>query len=335
MCGIIGFCSDERTLDGKTLLKTAYMNRHRGQVDGFGIINLDVNVPTVGRYTYGLEEMVTEKLHKSRGEKRVQYGIVEYRAFEEDYYNKKQDRFNKLIDEMGNTASSRIILHHRAASAGSVALKNTHPIRVDEGVYCVHNGTLYGWEALKNWVSLINDWDFTSDTDTELLGKIVEYLYAKNKNNGDKTFENIQQIFPVLGVYIRLHKKQIEIWKDRYRTLWFYRKGTEVAFISEPVADITDFDELYEMKEGYFKIGDSFNKKQFNNFTDNWKNAQTQWEKCVQKNYVSETYKRKCDDCSEEKFNIASIPYNGSNRNKTHNICYQCMVRDGKLTVYG
>jgi len=83
---------------------------------------------------------------------------------------------NKKSDETLYTTG---IAHTRWATHGGVTQANTHPhISSNERFYIVHNGIIETYKELK--ASLEPEHTFYSQTDTEVVAKLIETLYDGN-----------------------------------------------------------------------------------------------------------------------------------------------------------
>ena len=84
----------------------------------------------------------------------------------------------KLIDELKTevTLEGHIgIGHNRWATHGIVNQKNAHPhFSSEKEVYIVHNGIIENYDKLKK--EFFSDHTFASDTDTEVIVKLIEYF---------------------------------------------------------------------------------------------------------------------------------------------------------------
>lgn len=339
MCGIIGNHIDSKKsneeIDYLSLVRAAYLNRHRGADDGFGIIDLDRGAPN--KWLYTLDEIHHGSLLRSRGEKKQQVGIVNYVGFDEAYFNERNEKFKKLATSIKALRSQSVIFHHRSASTGDRKIKNTHPIQAKvggQGLY-VHNGSVFGALTLGRWLAREHGWEFDGETDTEVIGNIVEYLLKKNKGDGHEVFDALVDVMYGWGVIVRVSKdyKTIEIFKDVTRPLWFYIKDGHTFYISEPLPEIdNNYTALYFMKEGYYKVGTPFDEDTFDDFTDSWKQTRVMWKKAVEDG--CEVRKHKCDDCKEEKTHVIRLPYEKNTRQKMTDVCFPCWIEDQNL-AYG
>ncbi|CAF1316395.1 unnamed protein product [Adineta ricciae] len=75
------------------------------------------------------------------------------------------------------------IAHTRWATHGEPSAVNSHPQRSDEQnqFVCVHNGIITNYKDIKQYLTN-KGYQFESETDTEVVVKLVKYLYDKHKN---------------------------------------------------------------------------------------------------------------------------------------------------------
>ena len=93
------------------------------------------------------------------------------------------------------TTFSTGIAHTRWATHGGVTVDNTHPHRCSSGrFYIVHNGIIENYKELK--ADLQSKYSFYSDTDTEIVVKLIEQHYDGNLKS---TLEIVSQ--KLVGAY--------------------------------------------------------------------------------------------------------------------------------------
>ncbi len=105
---------------------------------------------------------------------------------------KKAGRVEVLIKEAARHRFNGTtgIGHTRWATHGSVTDANAHPHLSSDGKFAlIHNGVIENYAQIKTFL-LTKGYTFQSETDTEVLGNLIAYHYAKEpaSNNGTSRF---------------------------------------------------------------------------------------------------------------------------------------------------
>ena len=141
MCGIVGYVGDRNAYD--ILIKGLHRLEYRGY-DSAGV----ALVSPSGKLN----------VYKSRGKV----------SNLEDYCKDK------------DTAGGTGIAHTRWATHGEPSDRNAHPhFSEDEEIALVHNGTIENYKVLKDAL-IQNGCKFQSETDTEVLVQLIEYIRTHN-----------------------------------------------------------------------------------------------------------------------------------------------------------
>ncbi len=141
MCGIVGYVGDRNAYD--ILIKGLHRLEYRGY-DSAGV----ALVSPSGKLN----------VYKSRGKV----------SNLEDYCKDK------------DTAGGTGIAHTRWATHGEPSDRNAHPhFSEDEEIALVHNGTIENYKVLKDAL-IQNGCNFQSETDTEVLVQLIEYIRTHN-----------------------------------------------------------------------------------------------------------------------------------------------------------
>lgn len=240
MCGITIYKGIETEIS--KLYNLMLELKHRGDEDGFGYLN-----------------MTNNELNKS---------ILTFKEIEEEELNYEHSSKSKLatkeilikrikqIKENLKEKTNFIILHNRKASFGSISLNNTHPLQLNKNISYVHNGSVEKFELLKRYFEITFNIKFHSETDSEVLGIIVESLKSSGRTD-KQIFEYLDDLCRYgFGVLVRINRlnKELTIFKDTYRSLYYYKLKDGMLLISEPTTTIKDFIKCYRIDSGFITI---------------------------------------------------------------------------------
>lgn len=143
MCGIVGYIGKQKA--SPILINGLIRLEYRGY-DSAGISTIE---------TDGLSIM------KNKGRVKNLYDL---------------DGIDKLEGTIG-------IAHTRWATHGKPSKENAHPHQDNSKTFSVvHNGIVENYNDLRNFLT-DNDYNFISETDTEIIPNLIDYYYKKQNNN--------------------------------------------------------------------------------------------------------------------------------------------------------
>ncbi len=99
--------------------------------------------------------------------------------------------------------------HTRWATHGEPSKRNAHPHHVGE-IYLVHNGIIENYQELKEMLAR-HDYDFKSDTDTEVLTALIDYLYKDSSSLLEAVSGALKMVVGAYGVALFAEKNPDEI----------------------------------------------------------------------------------------------------------------------------
>lgn len=99
--------------------------------------------------------------------------------------------------------------HTRWATHGEPSKRNAHPHAAGD-IYLVHNGIIENYQDLKTELQK-HDYDFKSDTDTEVLTALIDYLYRDASNLMDAVSGALKMVVGAYGIAVLSVKNPEEI----------------------------------------------------------------------------------------------------------------------------
>ncbi|XP_014847663.1 PREDICTED: glutamine--fructose-6-phosphate aminotransferase [isomerizing] 2-like [Poecilia mexicana] len=174
MCGIFAYLNYQVPRTRKEIFETLVRGLLRLEYRGYDSAGVAVDGPT--KTTTDLNNNNSICLIKKKGK---------VKALEEEIYQK--DRVD--IDESLHTHFG--LAHTRWATHGEPSALNSHPQRSDKNneFVVIHNGIITNYKELKKYL-ITKGYEFESDTDTEVIPKLIKYLYD-NRENDSVTFSTL------------------------------------------------------------------------------------------------------------------------------------------------
>lgn len=140
--------------------------------------------------------------------------------------------------------------HTRWATHGVPSKRNAHPHNVGD-IYLVHNGIIENYQDLK--AELIkHDYDFKSETDTEVLTALIDYIYKKDSMSlVSAVSQALKMVVGAYGVAVISTKNPEEIVIARKGSPLIVGLGEKETFIaSDASALIGHTDQVIYLRDG-------------------------------------------------------------------------------------
>lgn len=160
------------------------------------------------------------------------------------------------VAELEREAASRTkgdtvgIGHTRWATHGVPSKRNAHPHNVGD-IYLVHNGIIENYQDLK--AELIKyDYDFKSETDTEVLTALIDYIYKKeNTSLISAVSQALKMVVGAYGIAVLSIKNPEEIVVARKGSPLIIGIGDDEVFIaSDASALVGHTDRVIYLRDG-------------------------------------------------------------------------------------
>lgn len=178
---------------------------------------------------------------------------------------KESGKLENLINKVNDDISSNLgIGHTRWATHGKATSINAHPHKNGKFTI-VHNGIIENYMELKEKL-IKQGYQFKSDTDTEVVSAVMDYLYKSNKDVLAclKEVNNILKGSYALGIICDDYKDRLFVMKKNSPLILGI--GTNENFVASDVPAILDKTNKYiALEDGDYGVITSDNINIFNN----------------------------------------------------------------------
>lgn len=155
----------------------------------------------------------------------------------------KVSELEKHIDAL-NISGTIGIGHTRWATHGEPSDVNAHPHTSKNGKFTIiHNGIIENYLVLKNSLTE-SGYTFKSETDTEVLANLIEYIYLKGKMNAEMAVRHaLSKVIGAYGLVIICHDEPDKMIAARKSSPLVLGIGEDEYFIASdatPIIEHTD-----------------------------------------------------------------------------------------------
>ena len=175
--------------------------------------------------------------------------------------NKVKGRVKDLENNIKKESRATIgIAHTRWATHGKVNETNAHPHNVGN-VTIVHNGIIENFSKLKHKLKE-KDYEFQSQSDTEIAAGLLDYYYKKYKNIDKAIQKFIKKVDGSYAICMILNNDPNTIYVIKKDSPLIIGKGENINFVASDVPAILKYTKKYYILEDY-----EYGKITYNNIT--------------------------------------------------------------------
>lgn len=139
--------------------------------------------------------------------------------------------------------------HTRWATHGAPSKRNAHPHAVGS-IYLVHNGIIENYRDLRDEL-IKHDYDFKSDTDSEVLSALVDYLYRDANSLLDAVSSALKMVVGAYGIAVMSTKNPEEIVVARKGSPLIVGVGDDEVFIASDASALVGYtDQVIYLHDG-------------------------------------------------------------------------------------
>lgn len=139
--------------------------------------------------------------------------------------------------------------HTRWATHGVPSKRNAHPHEVGD-IFLVHNGIIENYQDIKDEL-LKYDYDFKSDTDTEVLTALVDYMYRDSTSLFDAVNKALKMVVGAYGIAVVSTKNPEEIVVARKGSPLIVGVGDDEVFIASDASALVGYtDQVIYLHDG-------------------------------------------------------------------------------------
>ena len=191
------------------------------------------------------------------GLKRLEYrgydsaGVVTISKKSQTTLLRAKGKVSELEDKVTahQTTDTLGIGHTRWATHGAPSKRNAHPHAVGD-IYLVHNGIIENYQEIKSMLAK-HDYVFKSDTDTEALSALVDYIYRESGNLLQAVSGALKMVVGAYGIAVISAKNPDEMVVARKGSPLIVGVGDGEVFVASDASALVGYtDKVMYLHDG-------------------------------------------------------------------------------------